>query len=79
MIEDIKVYMDMEQGKNADYWRDITTVTEDELAQLRKIDPNTKGNWKLWPVHIDRFGYRNVLLLPSTDNGPEKMRNLLET
>ena len=36
--------MDMEQGKNADYWRDITTVTEDELAQLRKIDPNTKGN-----------------------------------
>ena len=34
----------MEQEKNADYWRDITTVTEDELAQLRKIDPNTKGN-----------------------------------
>ena len=43
LLEDIKVYMDMEQGKNADYWRDITTVTEDELAQLRKIDPNTKG------------------------------------
>ena len=43
MLEDIKVYVDMEAGKNADYWRDITVVTEDELEKLKKIDPNTRG------------------------------------
>ncbi len=43
LLEDIKVYVDMDAGKNADYWRDITVVTEDELEKLKKIDPNTRG------------------------------------
>ncbi|BFZ01693.1 hypothetical protein BsWGS_04732 [Bradybaena similaris] len=42
LLEDIKVYLELEEGKNADYWRDIITVTQDELAKLRKRDSNTR-------------------------------------
>lgn len=38
LLEDIRVYLELEEGKNADYWRDIITVTEDELQKLRKLD-----------------------------------------
>ena len=34
LLEDIKVYMELEQGKNAEYWRDITIVVHDEIARL---------------------------------------------
>ena len=65
--------MDMEQGKNADYWRDITTVTEDELAQLRKIDPNTKGNFGNYDLFtlID-VGTDTGLFLTPVDADSEK-------
>ncbi|RUS88800.1 hypothetical protein EGW08_003430 [Elysia chlorotica] len=42
LLEDIKVYLELEEGKNADYWRDIITVTQDELAKLRKLDTNSR-------------------------------------
>ncbi|XP_067665773.1 splicing factor Cactin-like [Haliotis asinina] len=42
LLEDIKVYLELEQGKNTDYWRDIVTVTEDELNKLRKLDASTR-------------------------------------
>lgn len=37
VIEDIKVYKDLERGKNLDYWNDITIIVEDELHKLRKL------------------------------------------
>lgn len=43
LLEDIQVYMELEQGKNADFWRDMTTVTEDEIAKLRKLEASGKG------------------------------------
>lgn len=43
LLEDIRVYLELEQGKNADYWRDIITVTEDELQKLRKLDAASRG------------------------------------
>ncbi|KAK3610182.1 hypothetical protein CHS0354_038818 [Potamilus streckersoni] len=42
LLEDIKVYLELEQGKNADYWRDIITVTTDELNKLRKVDADSR-------------------------------------
>lgn len=42
LLEDIKVYLELEEGKNADYWRDIITVTQDELAKLRKLDTSSR-------------------------------------
>ena len=33
----------MELGKNVDFWRDMTTIVEDELTNLRKIDPDASG------------------------------------
>lgn len=42
LLEDIKVYLQLEQGKNADYWRDIITVTEDEVNKLKKLDPTSR-------------------------------------
>jgi len=42
-LEDITVYLELEQGKNQDYWRDITTVADDQLAQLRRMDPSALG------------------------------------
>lgn len=42
LIVDIKVYSDLELGVNADYWRDITIVTDDELKKLQKLDKNSR-------------------------------------
>ncbi|KAK7159771.1 hypothetical protein R3I94_005951 [Phoxinus phoxinus] len=43
LLEDIKVYMELEQGKNVDFWRDMTTITEDEISKLRKMETSGKG------------------------------------
>ncbi|KAM9789254.1 splicing factor Cactin [Neosynchiropus ocellatus] len=43
LLEDIKVYMELEQGKNVDFWRDMTTITEDEINKLRKLEASGKG------------------------------------
>ncbi|XP_062844038.1 splicing factor Cactin [Trichomycterus rosablanca] len=43
LLEDIKVYMELEQGKNVDFWRDMTTITEDEINKLRKLEATGKG------------------------------------
>uniref|UniRef100_A0A1A7Y0H2 Splicing factor Cactin n=2 Tax=Iconisemion striatum TaxID=60296 RepID=A0A1A7Y0H2_9TELE len=43
LVEDIKVYMELEQGKNVDFWRDMTTITEDEIGKLRKLEASGKG------------------------------------
>lgn len=46
LLEDIQVYMELEQGKNVDFWRDMTTITEDEIAKLRKLEASGKGPGK---------------------------------
>ncbi|KYB26352.1 splicing factor Cactin [Tribolium castaneum] len=38
LVEDIKVYEELERGKNLDYWNDITVIVEDELQKLRKLE-----------------------------------------
>lgn len=38
LLVDIKVYMELEEGKNAEFWKDITTVCRDELRKLKKED-----------------------------------------
>ena len=38
LVEDIKVYEELERGKNLDYWTDITVIVEDELQKLRKLE-----------------------------------------
>ncbi|XP_059419104.1 splicing factor Cactin-like isoform X2 [Carassius carassius] len=43
LLEDIKVYMELEQGKNVDFWREMTTITEDEISKLRKLEVSGKG------------------------------------
>ncbi|XP_064424401.1 splicing factor Cactin isoform X2 [Latimeria chalumnae] len=43
LVEDISVYMELEQGKNVDFWRDMTTITEDEISKLRKLEASGKG------------------------------------
>nr|XP_020649868.1 cactin [Pogona vitticeps] len=43
LLEDIQVYMELEQGKNVDFWRDMTIITEDEIAKLRKLEAFGKG------------------------------------
>ncbi|KAI5227005.1 splicing factor Cactin [Manis pentadactyla] len=43
LLEDIQVYMELEQGKNVDFWRDMTTITEDEISKLRKLEASGKG------------------------------------
>jgi Conserved mid region of cactin len=51
LIEDIKVYIELEQGKNVGYWRDITIITEEELNKLRKIDPNYQGRVQITGIY----------------------------
>jgi hypothetical protein len=38
LIEDIKVYRELERGNNAAYWEDITIVVEEELRTLHKLE-----------------------------------------
>jgi len=35
LIEDIKVYKQLEQGQNAEFWKDMTIVTKNELEELK--------------------------------------------
>lgn len=39
--------MELEQGKNVDFWRDMTTITEDEISKLRKLESSGKGPGKI--------------------------------
>ena len=43
LLEDIKTYTELEEGKNADYWKDITIVAKDELRKLKKLDSRYRG------------------------------------
>ncbi|XP_036597971.1 cactin-like [Trichosurus vulpecula] len=43
LLEDIQVYTKLEQGKNVDFWRDMTIITEDEISKLRKMETSGKG------------------------------------
>ena len=43
LLADIEVYSDLERGVNAEFWRDIQIVTEDELKKLQKLDKNSRG------------------------------------
>lgn len=36
LLADIKVYNELESGKNSDYWNDITIIATHELVQLKK-------------------------------------------
>ncbi|XP_008472735.1 cactin [Diaphorina citri] len=38
LLEDIKVYMELEKGENEAYWNDISIIVEDELHGLRKLE-----------------------------------------
>lgn len=33
--------MSLEGQKNNDYWRDVSTIAEEELHKLKKLDPNS--------------------------------------
>ncbi|XP_040195610.1 cactin-like [Rana temporaria] len=43
LLEDIRIYMELEQGKNVDFWKDMTIITEDEISKLRKLESFGKG------------------------------------
>lgn len=45
--------MELEQGKNVDFWRDMTTITEDEISKLRKLEASGKGPgiWSILTYH----------------------------
>lgn len=45
LLEDIKVYMELEKSKNLDYWNDITVIVEDELNKLRKVDRSSREHF----------------------------------
>lgn len=42
LLVDIKVYSELENGQNSDYWQDITVVAEDELKRLQTKAKVTK-------------------------------------
>ncbi len=60
---DIKVYSDLENGVNSDYWKDITIVTEDELKKLQKLDKNSRGKISLINCQVFKklkFNYSSI-------------------
>ena len=55
LLEDIKVYLELEQGKNVEYWRDIITIASDELSQLRKLDSSQRGTITLSALDYNMY------------------------
>ncbi len=58
LLADIKVYTELEQQQksgtkshhyDAQYWQDITTITEDELAKLKKLSSQLYNDQKMNP------------------------------
>lgn len=46
--------MELEQGKNVDFWRDMTTITEDEISKLRKLEASGRGpGTSLFPLNAN--------------------------
>ncbi len=41
LLEDIRVYQSLEGDQNADYWKDIRIIADDELSKLKKLDPSS--------------------------------------
>lgn len=37
LLEDIKVYIELEKGHNHEYWEDLTVIVQDELQKLKKL------------------------------------------
>lgn len=54
--------MELEQGKNVDFWRDMTTITEDEISKLRKLEASGKGPGKTQLDHI-LYNFSNFNML----------------
>lgn len=44
LLEDIQVSMELEQGKNLDFWWDMATTTEDEIAKFHQLEASGKGH-----------------------------------
>lgn len=44
--------MELEQGKNVDFWRDMTTITEDEISKLRKLEASGKGPGTVFSISL---------------------------
>lgn len=44
LLEDIKVYIELEKGNNNDYWTDLTVIVRDELQKLRKLQCDGEYN-----------------------------------
>uniref|UniRef100_A0A182QBD8 Splicing factor Cactin n=1 Tax=Anopheles farauti TaxID=69004 RepID=A0A182QBD8_9DIPT len=38
LLVDIKVYNELEKGKNLDFWTDLTIIVDDEIHKLRKVE-----------------------------------------
>ncbi|XP_055379455.1 splicing factor Cactin [Condylostylus longicornis] len=38
LLVDIRVYIELEKGKNSEFWEDMTTIVEDELQKLKKLE-----------------------------------------
>ncbi|XP_065911758.1 splicing factor Cactin-like isoform X2 [Dysidea avara] len=51
LLEDIKVYIELENKQHLEYWKDMTIVCEDELQKLRRLDPSESDH-----SHVDRRG-----------------------
>lgn len=43
LIEDIKVYNELEKKENSDYWNDIMIIVEDDLKKLKKDESENHG------------------------------------
>ncbi|CAG9563687.1 unnamed protein product [Danaus chrysippus] len=43
LLEDIKVYKELEQDVNQSYWEDVQTIVSSELVKLRRLAPGRDG------------------------------------
>ncbi|XP_059474217.1 splicing factor Cactin isoform X2 [Neocloeon triangulifer] len=43
LIEDIKVYREIERGQNSEFWSDITVIVQDELHKLSKLEGSAEN------------------------------------
>lgn len=55
LVEDIKVYMELEKGKNFEYWNDITVIVEDELHKMRRLQKESTYTGNIVYIYLLYF------------------------
>ncbi|XP_076792155.1 splicing factor Cactin-like [Arvicanthis niloticus] len=64
LLEDIQVYMKLEQGKNLDFWQDMTTITEVDVSAWQTEMANPIPDFPCGTAAVPRYSESTLRTTP---------------